>query len=245
MLRPCHIGWMAPVIIGVWGNISFPGLDKSAADKIIVKMLEAHAPEALVTLLLTGGFAALMSTADSQLLVSSSMLTRDLFEIFGRKLKQNTEMLLGRLFVIILALVSLAFALSKQGLMLNYLTSSSFAGLAVLYPPTIAALYWKRANWQGCVISIIFGEGTLILLSISPSLTSNPSLTSSLSLGFLPAIPSIFVATLGLVIGSYAFPTRENGKVKEFFEPMYYSIKKKESDEKKIRKQSSVMLLKK
>jgi len=213
-----------PVIIGVWGNLSFPSLGKSAADNIIVKMLDKHAPESLVTLLLTGGFAALMSTADSQLLVSSSMLTRDLFEIIGKKLKPNMEMLLGRLFVVFLALVSLAFALSKQGLMLNYLTASSFAGLAVLYPATIGALYWKRANWQGCVTSILCGEGTLIFISMN----SNPSLT----LGFLPAIPSILVATIGLILGSYAFPKMENKKIKEFFK-VFEGVRKEKIENKK------------
>lgn len=214
-----------PVIIGVWGNVSFDELAKP--DNVIVFMLTKHAPEVVVTLLLTGGFAALMSTADSQLLVASSMLTRDLFSIIGSSLKPKMEIVLGRVFVVVLALASLAFALTKEGLMLNYLTATSFAGLAVLYPTTLAALYWKRANWQGCVLSIGIGEGILAYISS----TANPTTTS---FGFLPAMPAMLAATAALVVGTYAFPKPEKAKLDEFFAAIEKRTKKTEREGEKV-----------
>ena len=68
-----------PVLIGVWGRVSFPGVEGRATDQILLMMLEAHSPEWLAGLVVVGALAAFMSTLDSQLLALSSMVTRDIY----------------------------------------------------------------------------------------------------------------------------------------------------------------------
>ncbi|MCJ7562204.1 MAG: hypothetical protein MUO84_04250 [Thermoplasmata archaeon] len=88
-----------------------------------------------------------MSTADSQLLVLSSMLTRDVYKRwFKRNATSLQEFVVGKIFVVILALVSLAIALSSVETLFETLTKTTFTGLAVLFPTTVAALYWDRAT---------------------------------------------------------------------------------------------------
>ena len=73
------------------------------------------------------------------------------------------------------------------------LVSTTFSGLAVLCPTTIAALYWKKATKHGCISSIIVGEISIFLFQYN--LIPN--------YGFLSAIWGILIAIVTLVFVSY------------------------------------------
>ena len=68
--------FLVPVLIGVWAN----GVDLQVekADMVLPLMVQSYAPPWVFTFVVVGAMAALMSTADSQLLSLSTMLTRDL-----------------------------------------------------------------------------------------------------------------------------------------------------------------------
>jgi len=155
-------------------------------------MVFNYAPSFIFAFVMIGALAALMSTADSQLLSLSTMLSRDI----PIKKKKITEILFGKILIIILTLFAILFVIGgfdpKVGIM-GTLVSTTFSGLAVLCPTAIAALYWKRATKYGCIASIILGEITVFLfqLKILPSY------------GFLSAIWGIIIAIVVLIIVSY------------------------------------------
>src|SRR4030042_1802613 len=100
--------------------------------------------------MLSGAFAALMSTADSQLLVLSSMLTRDVYKRWLKKgASTKEEFIVGKVLVVILALMGLGLALTSAGTLFATLKKTTFTGLAVLFPTTIALLYLKRVTTRG------------------------------------------------------------------------------------------------
>jgi len=141
---------------------------------------------------MVGALAALMSTADSQLLSLSTMISRDL----PIKKKLLSEISLGKIVIVILSLFAILFVIGgydpKVGIM-GTLVSTTFSGLAVLCPTTIAALYWKKATKYGCISSIIVGEISIFLFQfkIFPSF------------GFLSAIWGIIISIFVLVFVSY------------------------------------------
>ena len=187
------IVFLCPVLIGAWGNLQFPGLTGSGPDQILPMMVGEFAPQWVLGIMLAGAFAALMSTADSQLLVLSSMLTRDVYKRWVRKdASQRHEFIVGKALVVGLALMSLAIALSSVETLFETLTKTTFTGLAVLFPTTVAALYWKRANKWGCMSSILAGE--LLYAGFYFGV-----LPASLSGGFLPVVPVMIVASAALV----------------------------------------------
>jgi SSS family solute:Na+ symporter len=189
--------FLAPVLIGAWGNLEFPGLTGTEPDSIMPKMIGEFAPEWMLGIVLSGAFAALMSTADSQLLVLSSMLTRD---VYTRWLKKDAshkhEFFVGKIIVLGLALIGLAIALSSVETIFDTLTKTTFTGLAVLFPTTIAALYWKRATKWGCIASIIAGEATYAGFYYG-------HIPSDLSFGFLPVVPVMIVTVVVLIAVSF------------------------------------------
>ncbi len=187
------IVFLCPVLIGAWGHLQFPGLAGSEPDQILPMMVGEFAPGWILGIMLAGAFAALMSTADSQLLVLSSMLTRDVYKKwFKSDANQTHEFVVGKILVVVLALMSLAIALSSVETLFETLTKTTFTGLAVLFPTTVAALYWKRANKWGCIASIVTGEAVYVGLYFKV-------LPASLSFGFLQVVPVMIAAVAALV----------------------------------------------
>lgn len=195
--------FLGPVLIGAWGQLQFPGLTGKGPDNILPMMVDQFAPSWVLGIMLSGAFAALMSTADSQLLVLSSMLTRDVYKRWLKKAaSQKEEFIVGKLLVVGLALVGLALALTSVETLFETLTKTTFTGLAVLFPTTIAALYWDKATKWGCIASIVGGELTYVGFHYG-------LLPSSLTMGYLPVIPVILVAIAALVLVSLLTKPRE------------------------------------
>ena len=55
--------WIPSVLLGLFGNIDFPGLDGAASNSVLVRMIALYAPELLAGLLGAGVFAAIMSSS--------------------------------------------------------------------------------------------------------------------------------------------------------------------------------------
>ncbi len=202
-----------PVMLGVWGHAGtgFSG----APDGILPFMVKENSPSLLYGLVMAGGFAALMSTADSQLLVLSSMLTRDLCKtLFKGKVVSGRELKLGRLFVLVIAGIGLVIALLDLGSIFDILTKTTFTGLAILFPATIAALYWKRSTTWGVASSILVGEGFYLATFF---LQEKGIMDGSWTFGFLPAIPVVLLSTAVLISVSFLTRPPEKKRVDQFF----------------------------
>lgn len=152
---------MLPVVIGVLGHLVFPGLEGKAADQILPMMLLELGGEWFAALVMTGALAAFMSTLDSQLLALSTMLTRDFYlPMTKQKLSFQKEVQLGRQFVAILALLGLVLAINPFATIFD-MGKIAFAGLAILFPITIAVTRMGGLVPEYAITSIVVG---LVLL---------------------------------------------------------------------------------
>jgi sodium/proline symporter len=108
--------------------------------------------------------AAIMSTADSQLLVASSAITNDLLaNSKTRKFDAKVLMWISRGAVIVVAIIALALALYGGNNIMG-LVSYAWAGFGAPFGPLmILSLYWKRMNIQGATAALIVGFATVIL----------------------------------------------------------------------------------
>ncbi len=115
----------------------------------------------LAGLLMSAIIAASMSTADSQLLVASSSFTSDIYKPLIRKgAKDGEVMWIGRLVVVIVAVVAFFVASSKgsgaQAIM--NLVENAWAGFGSAFGPVvILSLFWKRFNYQGALAGVVAG----------------------------------------------------------------------------------------
>lgn len=115
-------------------------------------------------ILLCGILAAIMSTADSQLLVSSSAVAKDFCQgIFFKKMSDKQILLISRVTVIIVAVLAYIIAWNPNSSIMG-LVSDAWAGLGSAFGPTILlSLYWKRLNMAGASAGMISGAATVIL----------------------------------------------------------------------------------
>ncbi|MGY2710570.1 sodium:solute symporter family protein [Thermostichus sp. MS-CIW-28] len=177
-------------LLGVWGRLAFPSLEKT--DQIMPMMLQTL-PSGVAAVVITAALAALMSTADSQLLTASSLVTRDLVvTLFRRQLSPHQEELLGRWVVLGIGLASFVIALNPPGLIVEIATWS-FQGNAMLFPILIAGLYWKRATRAGAVAGALVSSGLTLgwLSGLLPRAWTG---------GWLPVIPAVVIGS-GVLIG--------------------------------------------
>lgn len=155
--------------------------------------------------------AAIMSTADSQLLVASSSITNDL--LGGRfGLSDDKLMWLSRVVVVVIALLALILAVFGGNNIMG-LVSYAWAGFGAAFGPlTILSLYWKRMNFYGAVVSMIVGFLTVVLW--------NTFLTSST--GIYELLPGFVFALIAGVVVSLITPSPSEDVLQEFEDAQNY-----------------------
>tara|TARA_B100001094_G_scaffold3130_1_gene2781 strand:+ start:1083 stop:2546 length:1464 start_codon:yes stop_codon:yes gene_type:complete len=192
--------FLFPVIIGVYGNIvDFDEpLTRTESDNILPLVLTEYAPLWAGAIVCIGAIAAFMSTADSQILAMSSIITKDGLPAVT-EIKEENEKQIGRLLIIILAIIGLILAYDPPDTIFN-IVSQAFTGLAVLFPTTVAVLYWKRVRANSCIISILAGE-IVVAWSYWSAKTDNP-IPEWFTQGFHISTPVILITIIVLWIST-------------------------------------------
>ena len=102
--------------------------------------------------------AAVMSTADSQLLVASSAITNDLYAKYAKGDASDEKLMwISRGVVVAVAIIAAIFALDENSSIMN-LVSFAWSGFGAAFGPImILALFWKRINAKGALAGMLTG----------------------------------------------------------------------------------------
>lgn len=177
--RRIGIGWMlfttiGAVLIGLFGIAYLYQFDTSTmllfdqsgkdAETIFIYFARILFHPFVSGFLLSAILAAVMSTISSQLLVTASSLTEDIFRSFVYKNKEDKIFLLiSRLSVVFIAVIAFLLALSPRDTILN-LVGNAWAGFGAAFGPLILiALLWKKGTWQGALAGMLTGGLTVLL----------------------------------------------------------------------------------
>ncbi|MCG8047395.1 MAG: sodium/proline symporter PutP [Candidatus Thiodiazotropha endolucinida] len=134
------------------------------AEKVFIRLVDLLFHPLVAGVCLAAILAAIMSTADSQLLVSSSTFTGDLYRLLLRKRASEAELVIvGRLAVLSIALIAFLLALDRESRVLD-LVSYAWAGFGAAFGPAVLlSLYWKGMNRWGALAGILSGGLTVVL----------------------------------------------------------------------------------
>ncbi len=156
------IGLVAAMAIGLVGRSYVPGLVDG--ETVFITMVQLIFHPAVAGVLLAAILAAVMSTADSQLLVSSSALTDDFYKALIRPGAGQRELVwVGRATVIGVALIAYVLALDPESSVLE-LVSYAWAGFGAAFGPAlILSLYWRRMNKWGALAGVLVGGLTVVI----------------------------------------------------------------------------------
>ncbi len=165
------MGWMLISIVGSlsvgffgFAFIYANGIDIADPEKIFIVLTQLIFNPWIAGFLLAAILAAIMSTIDSQLLVSSSVLTQDIYHAVLRKKASDKELVwVGRATVIIIALIALALSTDKDSSVLA-LVAYAWAGFGAAFGPLmILSLYNKNITRNGALAGMLTGAVTVIV----------------------------------------------------------------------------------
>ncbi len=149
--------------VGMIGRLLMP--DIAAPDTIFPELLLKYTPAVFAALIISGALAAAMSTGDSQLHATSTMVATDIYKKYiNKNSDEKTLYNAAKVGVLIIGLASVVFALTRPTALADLLVLSN-GGVAVLVPTVIGGLYWKRATKEAALASIIIGEVCMISMT--------------------------------------------------------------------------------
>ena len=163
----------AAVVIGLVGHLflaQHPGVSLDDPEKIFMVMINTIFDGGVLSklfagVLLSAIMAAIMSTADSQLLVSASAFTNDLYKKVVRKNASNKELVtVSRLAVAAVAVVAAVMASNTESEFFKVvmkMVSFAWGGFGAAFGPLILlSLFWRRTNLAGAVSGMVVGAAT-------------------------------------------------------------------------------------
>ncbi|MFS0919558.1 sodium/proline symporter PutP [Brevibacillus sp. 179-C 1.1 NHS] len=169
--RSIGMGWMifsvaGAMLTGLVGIALFSkqGWTLSDPETIFIQLGTILFHPLITGFLLAAILAAIMSTISSQLLVTSSSLTEDIYKTFFKRSATDKELVtFGRLSVLLVSVVAFLLALNKNDTILD-LVGYAWAGFGASFGPVILlSLYWKRMNKWGALAGMVAGALTVII----------------------------------------------------------------------------------
>ena len=157
------IGSLAVGFFGLAYVVSH-GVELQDSEKIFITLSQLVFNPWIAGFLLAAILAAIMSTVDSQLLVSSSVLTRDIYHAILRKDASDKELVwVGRGTVIAIALIAWYISTDEYSSVLK-LVSYAWAGFGAAFGPLIIlSLYNKSITKNGAIAGMVVGALTVII----------------------------------------------------------------------------------
>ncbi len=203
------ISLTAAVLIGVAGRMFLGDIltDGGQQETIYISMVSRIFPVFIGGIFLSAILAAIMSTADSQLLVTASAITEDFYH---NKIRPNASakelMWVSRICVMAVAVIAVLIATNQNNTILG-LVSYAWAGFGAAFGPLVlCSLFWKRTNKFGAYAGIIVGGLTTIVWA-------------QLSGGIFDVyeiVPGFFFGLIAIIVVSLLTPAPEPEILREF-----------------------------
>lgn len=156
---------MFSIAIGIVGKayLSTP-LENANAERVFILMAESLSTPFITGIIWSAILAAIMSTSSSQLLVTSSAVSRDLFQAFlSKDASQETLIRVSRLSVLFVSAVAVYLGSDPNSYIFS-IVSYAWAGFGACFGGTVLlSLYWKRMTLKGAYAGVITGGLTVLI----------------------------------------------------------------------------------
>ncbi len=151
-------------LVGAFGSVLVK--DIASGDLVVPTLARMLFHPVIAGVVLSGPLAAVMSTIDSQLLVVVGGIVNDLLvNIIRPDLKQNPNKveMTTKAVTVVVGIIIVLVALDPPELMVWLNLFATAGQLSTFLWPTVLGLYWKRANKEGAIASMLVGIGSFIV----------------------------------------------------------------------------------
>lgn len=201
--RLIAIWWAVPAfwgafLIGIVGLGAYGSGHFEDPERLMPYMAQTLLPGWLAGIMISGAIAAMMSTADSQLLVTTSTLSEDVIKRFFRRQATPEELAtFSRGATLVVGVLAFVLAVTSTDVVFR-MVSFAWSGLSAAFGPgLLLTLWWKRTTGAGVLAGMIGGTVTVVVWRL---LSWDAFLTERVS--------GVAVAVLLVVVVSLLTPTK-------------------------------------
>lgn len=169
--RRIAIAWVIPaftggLVIGLVGLALYGKGYFEDVEQVMPHLANDLLPSWLAGIFVSGAIAAMMSTADSQLLVISSSVIEDIYHrTLNKSVSEKVLLKLSRGITILVGVLGFLIAISSGKLIFS-MVSYAWAGLGASFGPALFLLLkWRKTTWQGILCGMIVGTLSTVIWS--------------------------------------------------------------------------------
>jgi len=198
-------------------------VNRAMAEEIILRIGFEQMPVIVGSLLLAAGAAIIISTGNTFLMVTSTNVTRDIFQAFFYRNATSSQIVwLQRACIVGIGVLAYLMMSQFETILEMALMSYTMIG-ASLAPPLLAAFFWKRVTRIAGVLSIAAGMLTVMTIAVLNAMYKDSG-TSLLGISFpmdtdYIAIPAVIVSVTTLIVASLLTPAPPESDWQEFVCP--------------------------
>lgn len=200
--------------LGIGGQIMYPNIEN--VDLIAPMLIQSLLPPWAAGILLAAIIAAVMSTADSQLLVVGSTIGEDVFRgIYNPDASERAALWVTRGAVAVSGIIAAYIAYTTPDTVFKAV-AFAWGGLGTTFAPAlVAALWWKRANGYGAIASMAVGFGGAAYYHFA---TGGPALAGKGLFDYYFVGPVLLAATITMIVVSLLTGEPKDGVESELTE---------------------------
>lgn len=163
------LGAIATALVGVAYYGNRPDESPTDPESVFLDLAQVFFHPVIAGFVLAAVLAAIMSTVSSQLIVSSSALVEDLYQLAVRTTPTpRKQVWMGRAGVALVALVATILAWEQNNTILG-LVAFAWAGFGASFGPiVILSLFWRRLTDLGAVTGMVLGAVTVFVWTVTP-----------------------------------------------------------------------------
>lgn len=220
----CTLTLTAAVVIGILGSVYVAGIVDT--ENVFIAVVQKLFPPVVAGIMLSAVLAAIMSTADSQLLVASTAFANDFYRVAIRKNASTKEtILVNKITIVVVSIIAIVIALDPNSSVFT-LVSYAWAGFGASFGPVVLfSLYSKKLTLKGAVASISSGAIVTIILFVLKSvgvITSGFWMIYEIIPGFVVSSAMLWIVSL--------IDKKGSAKLGEMHDKMLKALKSKDEE---------------
>jgi SSS family transporter len=155
---------MVPVMLGIIGSVTMPGLSDSEA--IIPALAFEHLHPVAIAVFVSSVLAAIMSSCDSALLSSASIVSTNLLPLVKKDPSDRLQLLVARWGILGCGVFALTVAMNAQ-VVFDTMLDANLLMLSAVIVPFILGVWWKQANRAGALCAMFAGIVSWLVTSVA------------------------------------------------------------------------------
>ncbi len=153
------VAFWGAVLVGIAGLAHFGTHGLADPEHVMPQIATIFLPAGIAGVVISAAIAAMMSTADSQLLVATSALSEDIYhQLVNRKASQKVLLAISRVGTIAIGIIAFVLALRAEE-KVYWFVLYAWAGLGAAFGPgMVLSLWWKRTTKWGVFAGMVVGS---------------------------------------------------------------------------------------